>query len=189
MNDQNIFTQKKYVDLYNMAQYPALTKAFFPVRMSDFENINMNRIWQYSYFNETLMDLPVKERFEKYRHSDALFGDLMVNTQGIYQAKKVKDEETVKFVKNRFSKVLEANRKVIDKSGRYVSNPDIIDALIQDNNLFFVHYPALEEVEKPENKKTKQYVNRITSINGESFDAYLEIPFAIFAEVTDYYQF
>ena len=111
--------------------------------MSVFENLNINRAWDSSYFNENLATDPNK--FEKYRHSDALFADIMVNTQGAYQAKKVRpgDEETIYFIKNHFKEVLEKNRNIIDKSEKYKDHENVIDALIEDNNLYFIDFPSL----------------------------------------------
>lgn len=60
------------------------------------ENININRVWNSSYFNPQLENDPNK--FKKFKHSDALFADLMLNTQDVFKIKKIKDPEMIKYV-------------------------------------------------------------------------------------------
>ena len=54
---------------------------------------------------------------------------------------------------------------------------------MNDGNLYYLDYPTLREIEKvrPEGER---YKNKITPTLGKNkFEAHLEIPFAIFAEV------
>ena len=49
---QNSVTNQKFAQLYHQREYGAMSKAFFPNRTSAFEIININRIWESSYWNE-----------------------------------------------------------------------------------------------------------------------------------------
>ena len=51
-NVQNSVTNQKFAQLYHQREYGAMSKAFFPNRTSAFEIININRIWESSYWNE-----------------------------------------------------------------------------------------------------------------------------------------
>ena len=94
-----------------------MIKRYFPTKNTAFENINLNIAWANSYWNPDNTKLADSEKFRKYRRSDVLFGDYIVNTQGIYQAKRVlrknedgsENKEYVK-VKSLFQKHLNENR-------------------------------------------------------------------------------
>lgn len=53
---QKYFSDASYTKAYNMFMYSAMVKAYRPYKISSFENININRIWEYSFFNETFLD-------------------------------------------------------------------------------------------------------------------------------------
>ena len=48
---QDAFTNRIYEKAYNMYMYPTMVKAFSPKKMSSLENVNINRIWECSFFN------------------------------------------------------------------------------------------------------------------------------------------
>ena len=48
------------------------------------EAVNLSRIWDNSYYN-----LKNKDSTHWQRKSDVLFADMIVNTQGVYKAKKI----------------------------------------------------------------------------------------------------
>ena len=71
--------------------YDSIVKAYFPTKINAFESVNIQRTWEYSYWN------PDNRNNEKaYRKSDVLFADMMTNTQGIYKVKKVKNESIIR---------------------------------------------------------------------------------------------
>ena len=66
---------------------------------------------------------------------------MMVNTQGIYKVRKVRHDTMMKEkVVNFFSAVLEKNRDRFDEA---MGEKSIIDSLIENENLFYLDYPAL----------------------------------------------
>ena len=83
-----------------------------------------------------------------FKRSDLLFADMMTNTQGIYKVKKVKHDTVIKEkVVNFFSAVLEKNRSKF-KEGEEMKS--IIDALIDNDNLFYADYSAMRKLEENE---------------------------------------
>ena len=137
-------------DVYERHHYAALVKAFFPTKTSSMENINLNRTWEKSYFNQANINRP--DKWNRFRHYDALFGDMMTSTQGIYKAKRVKHPDIIEKVKEQFKDMLEENRKEFMAKGRTKRNVDdiskcIVDALIEDDNLWYIDYPDLRKVE------------------------------------------
>lgn len=48
------------------------------------ESINLSRIWKNSYYNPAN-----HSKTDWQRQSDALFADMMTNTQGVYKAQKI----------------------------------------------------------------------------------------------------
>ena len=121
------------------------------------ENINLNRTWDNSYFNEDNANRP--DKWNRFRHYDALFADMMVTTQGIYKAKRVKDPEMIEKVKEQFKAMLEENRKEFMSKGGKKRNVDdktkcIVDALVEDDNLWYIDYPELRNVE--DNQKLRK---------------------------------
>lgn len=76
----------------------------------------------------------------------------MTSTQGIYKAKRVKHPDIIEKVKEQFKDMLEENRKEFMAKGRTKRNVDdiskcIVDALIEDDNLWYIDYPDLRKVE------------------------------------------
>lgn len=59
----------------------------------------------------------------------------------------------------------------------------MFEHLINTDNLYYLDYPEIRNSEK---NRSKKYQRKMTTINGNQFDAYLEIPFAIFAKVKDF---
>lgn len=141
------------------------------------ESINLTNTWTSSYWNPK--NSKKSNRFEIYKKADVLFADMMTNTQGIYKIKKVlKGSETQKKVELFFGDLLESNK---DRFIESEMNQKVIDSLINKNNLYFLDYPEIREIYKNGN-----YYRMMSTISGKNCDAYLEIPFAIFAKVNNY---
>ena len=122
--------------IYKDHNYDAIVKAYCPTKNSAFESVNIQRTWDSSYWN------PINRGNERaYKKSDLLFADMMVNTQGIYKVRKIRHDTMIKEkVVNFFSSVLEKNRDRFDEA---VGEKNIIDSLIDNDNLFYLDYPAL----------------------------------------------
>ncbi len=65
----------------------------------------------------------------------------------------------------------------------FQNKKDVFESLVKEGNLYYLDYPVLREIEK-ERPEGERYKNTITpTVGNNTFEAHLEIPFAIFAEV------
>ena len=75
--------------------------------------------------------------------SDALFADMMTNTQGIYKAMKIiEGTQAYKKAKRCFSDLLRENRKTIGVEGE-----DTFEEMVKEGKLFYMDYPELRWME------------------------------------------
>ena len=173
----------KMIGLYQQYQYDDMTTTYYPTKNSAMESVNQAKIWKSSWYNPNNLGT-----LNWTRQSDALFADMMTNTQGIYKAKKVHPgTPQYEKVKKQFGKMLDENRKHF----KIPEGKDIVDTLIGENNLFYMDYPGLREmVDDPAVKQAMKGVPKyealLTSNFGKTHRGYLEIPFAIFSELPNY---
>ena len=74
------------------------------------------------------------------RQSDALFADMMTNTQGIYKAKKLcRDTEQYIKAKKHFSEVFNKNKHYFGKK----DCEDIFENLVESGDLYWMDYEVL----------------------------------------------
>ena len=93
--------------MYKNFDYDAITRAFYPTKKTAMEAVNLSRIWDNSYYNPKN-----KDSTDWQRKSDVLFADMMVNTQGVYKAKKIqKGSEQHKKAYTHFKNLLNKHRK------------------------------------------------------------------------------
>ena len=167
--------------VYSDHNYDAIVKAFCPTKSSAFESVNIQRTWEYSYWNPFN-----RNQEETYKKSDLLFADMLVNTQGIYKARKIRHDTIIKEkAVNFFEAILEKNR---DKFNEGKGERSILDELIDNENLFYLDYPVLRELEQNEDfiKDGKKYYRMMQTTSDTNVPAYIEVPFAIFAKVPNY---
>lgn len=109
---------------------------------------------------------------------------MMTNTQGIYKVKKVLRDKEFYYEKAKlfFEDVLEKHRSVFTD---LEEGESVFEHLVKNSNLFFLDYPEIRRSEA-NRLSSERYRRRMTSISGNQFDAYLEIPFAIFAKVKNF---
>ena len=106
---------------------------------------------------------------------------MLVNTQGIFNVKRVKDDRWEEIYKL-FGEELDKHKESL--GGKCIQN------FYEDKELYFIEYPGVKEVLGDNNLKRDptmpKYSDKITSIHGASYNVYVEIPIAIFAKVKNY---
>ena len=121
-----------YNQLYHQYNYDEITKSFYPTKNNSMELVNMAKTWEWSWWNPEN-----KGDFEKYRKSDALFADMIVNTQGVYKAKRVnKGSDIHAKVKKLFEQTLNQHRQHFNVNG----DQSVVESLIDASNLYWVDY-------------------------------------------------
>lgn len=86
LQDMNILhsSNAPFDKLYRNFDYDGITKTFYPTKNNAMELVNMATMWGCSWWNPYN-----KGRLDLFKKSDVLFADMLVNTQGIYKAKRV----------------------------------------------------------------------------------------------------
>lgn len=130
--------------LYQNFDYDGITKTFYPTKNNAMESVNMSNVWASSWWN------PVnKGRFDLYKKSDTLFADMIVNTQGVYKAKRVIENSAMhKKIAGLFESALSPHR---NNFGDSLKDGSLIDSLVKSNNLYYVEYPELKDLENNQN--------------------------------------
>lgn len=125
LQDMNILYSDAapFTKLYNNFDYDQITQTFYPTKNNAMESVNMATMWNCSWWNPANYG-----KFDLYRKSDTLFADMIVNTQGVYKAKKVlKGSAMHEKVKKLFEETLTPHRS---NFGPDHQNGSLIDSLV-----------------------------------------------------------
>ena len=100
-----------------------------PTKLTAMESVNLKRTWINSYWNP--WNSGREDKNLRLLKSDTLFGDLMSNTQNIYNILRVEKKSTIhKKVEIFFGNLLENNRKKILKGKSVEAKMRAIDYLL-----------------------------------------------------------
>jgi hypothetical protein len=155
---------------YFAGDFDAIVKAYFKTENTAFESVNVEKCWRNSYWN------PANQgKMEAYKKSDILFADSMVNVHNIFMVKKVaKDSATHRKVADFFEGILEKNRSSFIEAEEGKS---IIDSLIEQNNLYYVDYPALRKMEDSASLRNtvggRKYQNNMLTSTNKPMQGYI----------------